>query len=39
MKPIVKIITEALMLMTIGEFSCTNRLANSLDYILHAVSF
>ena len=39
MKAIVKIITEALMLMSIGEFSYMNSLAPGLDYVPQAPSF
>ena len=39
MKAIVKKITEALMLMSIGEFSYMNRLAPGLDYVPQAPSF
>lgn len=39
MKAIVKIITEALMLMSIGEFSYMNSSAPGLDYVPQAPSF
>ncbi len=39
MKAIVKKITEALMLMSIGEFSYMNSLAPGLDYVPQAPSF
>lgn len=39
MKAIVKKITEALMLMSIGEFSYMNSLAPGLDYVPQAPPF
>lgn len=39
MKAIVKKITEALMLMSIGEFSYMNSMAPGLDHVPQAPSF